>query len=85
MNARAHPGPRTLPLFGEVEPACVQPDEHLVAAAKLSQMIRRVPDRSSAQVRIGRLLCRHLIAMLKQTEAESNPSSRRTGTNRIPS
>jgi hypothetical protein len=40
------------------------PDEHLLAARKLEKVIRRVPKRSAAQVRIGQLLCGHLIAML---------------------
>ena len=39
-------------------------DEHLLAARKLEKVIRRVPRRSAAQVRIGQLLCGHLIAML---------------------
>lgn len=44
----------------------VQPSAyHLRIARKLSRQIGRAADRSTEQERMGRLVCRHLIAMLK--------------------
>jgi len=40
------------------------PDRHLVAARRLSRAIGRIPSHSPEQVRTGRLICRHLLAML---------------------
>jgi hypothetical protein len=43
---------------------------HLIAARRLSRRIGRYADQSPEQLRAGRLICRHLVAMLKEAEAE---------------
>jgi len=43
---------------------------HLAAARRLSKRMARLPDRSAEQTRAGRQICRHLVAMLKDIEAE---------------
>ena len=45
-----------------VEPSA---DRHLRAARRLAKAIRRLPDRSAQQVKTGRAICRHLIALLE--------------------
>lgn len=44
---------------------------HLLAARRLSRRIARLPDHSPEQLQAGRLICRHLVAMLKEAEAEA--------------
>jgi hypothetical protein len=46
---------------------------HLAAARRLSKRIARLPDRSEEQTRAGRQICRHLVAMLKDIEAQQQP------------
>lgn len=48
---------------------------HLIAARRLSRRIARLPDHSPAQLQAGRMICRHLVAMLKEAEAESEPTA----------
>lgn len=48
---------------------------HLIAARRLSRRIARLPDHSPAQLQTGRMICRHLVAMLKEAEAESEPTA----------
>ena len=71
----------TLPLFAESAPvagseeqtldASPRPavesdaDRHLRAATRLAKAIRRLPERSAQQVKTGRAICRHLIALLE--------------------
>ena len=69
----------TLPLFAELpdsKPPDVAPaqsqhpveaaaDKHLRAARRLAKAIRRLPDQSDQQVKTGRAICRHLIALLE--------------------
>ena len=69
----------TLPLFAEltdskspdVAPAQSQHaveaagDKHLRAARRLAKAIRRLPEQSEQQVKTGRAICRHLIALLE--------------------
>jgi hypothetical protein len=43
-------------------------DAHLAAARRLSRGIRRTRHRSPEQVRTGRLICRHLVAMLREAQ-----------------
>ena len=42
-------------------------DPHLVEARRLSRAIRRTRNRSPEQVHTGRLICRHLVAMLRKS------------------
>jgi hypothetical protein len=48
---------------------------HLIAARRLSRRIARLPDHSPAQLQTGRMICRHLVAMLKEAAAESEPTA----------
>lgn len=63
----------SLPLFSELQErprrTRARLDPHLQAARQLSRRIARLPDQSPEQVRAGQLICRHLIAMLEETEA----------------
>ncbi len=43
-------------------------ERHLQAARRLSRRIRRYPDRSVEQTRAGLAICRHLQALLAQSE-----------------
>ncbi len=47
----------------------IDESSHLVAARRLSKAIRRAPNRAE-EARIGRLVCGHLIALLKETDHE---------------
>ncbi len=88
--------PETLPLFAELPNAqtlsvssvqarpAVEPvaDKHLRAARRLAKAIRRLPDRSAQQVKTGRAICRHLIALLEDDvegavarDVSGNPAS----------
>jgi hypothetical protein len=53
----------------------VRQQRHLIAARRLSRRIARLPDHSPAQLQAGRMICRHLVAMLKEAEAESEPTA----------
>ena len=71
----------TLPLFAESAPVAVaeeqtldartrpavesDADRHLRAATRLAKAMRRLPERSAQQVKTGRAICRHLIALLE--------------------
>ena len=44
---------------------------HLLAARRLARRMARLPDQSPEQVRAGRMICRHLVAMLKEAEAQA--------------
>lgn len=46
-------------------------EQHLNAARRLSHRIRRYPDRSVEQTRAGLAICRHLQALLAQSEHET--------------
>ena len=46
-------------------------EQHLNAARRLSRRIRRYPDRSVEQTRAGLAICRHLQALLAQSENET--------------
>ncbi len=46
-------------------------DPHLVAANRLARAIRRYPDYSPEQTRAGQAICRHLLALLEESEARS--------------
>jgi hypothetical protein len=69
----------SLPLFDDlpvqVRPPRVQRDAHLQAARQLSRQMARLPDQSPEQLRAGRLICRHLIAMLEQAEAANDTTA----------
>jgi len=41
---------------------------HLLAARRLSRRMTRFADQSPEQLRAGRQICRHLVAMLKEVE-----------------
>ena len=45
------------------------PDQHLQAARRLSRKIRRYPDGSVEQTRAGLAICRHLQALLAQSDS----------------
>jgi hypothetical protein len=68
------PEPQPLPLFDvpvgvaaeDAEREGPARDPHLAEARRLSRVIRRTRDRSPEQVRTGRLICRHLVAMLRK-------------------
>jgi hypothetical protein len=68
----------SLPLFEDLPPLTRSPrgleDRHLQAARQLSRRMARLPDQSPEQLRAGQLICRHLIAMLQQTEAADAPT-----------
>jgi hypothetical protein len=44
------------------------PEQHLQAARRLSRRIRRYPDGSVEQTRAGLAICRHLQALLAQSD-----------------
>jgi len=46
---------------------------HLAAARRLAKRMARLPDRSPEQTRAGVQICRHLVAMLKDSEALDIP------------
>ena len=58
---------QTLPLFEELSnPAAIhEPDKHLRAAQRLAKTMGRLPDRSAQQLKTGRAICHHLIALLE--------------------
>jgi hypothetical protein len=68
----------SLPLFDELPQREPRPrlrhDRHLDAARQLSRRMARLPDQSPEQLRAGRMICRHLIAMLEQAEAAKDPA-----------
>jgi hypothetical protein len=51
---------------------------HLKAARRLSKRIARLPDPSPEHQRTGRLICRHLVAMLKVAQAQSSATPHRS-------
>ena len=53
-------------------PARVAGDRHLEAARRLSLRIGRLADHSDAQVEVGQSICRHLLAMLRESLAATN-------------
>jgi len=68
-----NPEPQPLPLFDAPPTEAPGPrevslrsDPHLAEARRLSRAIRRTRNRSPEQVRTGRLICRHLVAMLRK-------------------
>ena len=68
----------SLPLFDELpqrkrRPRAIE-ERHLQAARQLSRRIARLPDQSPEQLRAGKLICRHLLAMLEQTQAANDPT-----------
>ena len=48
---------------------------HLIAARRLSRRMARLPDHSPEQLQTGRMICRHLVAMLKEADAESETTA----------
>jgi hypothetical protein len=63
----------SLPLFDPpAESADVQ-RRHLAAARRLAKRMARLRDHSPEQLRAGRMICRHLVAMLKEIEANQRP------------
>jgi hypothetical protein len=69
----------SLPLFDELpqreRPPPARKDRHLQAARQLARRMARLPDLSPEQQRAGQLICRHLVAMLEQTEADNAPTT----------
>jgi len=65
----------SLPLFEPIEarPRPNLPQRHLAAARRLSKRIAKFADQSPEQLRTGRLICRHLVAMLKEIESNQTP------------
>ncbi|MFW6092775.1 MAG: hypothetical protein ACODAC_02300 [Pseudomonadota bacterium] len=69
----------TLPLFDELEPPApgqrsgrpAASLRHLRAARRLSRSMRRYPERSPEQTRAGIAICRHLQAVLADSERSS--------------
>jgi len=51
------------------KPAKTARDRHLEAARRLSRRIGRLPDHSDQQVEAGQSICRHLLAMLRESLA----------------
>ena len=49
-----------------------QQQHHLLAARRLARRIARLPDQSPQQLHAGRMICRHLVAMLKEAEAQAS-------------
>ena len=49
---------------GKVRDKSVGGEDHLASAKRLSRAMRRIPSNSQQQIRAGRLVCRHLLAML---------------------
>ncbi len=45
---------------------------HLIAARRLARRMAMLRDQSPEQVRAGRMICRHLVAMLKEAEAQAS-------------
>jgi hypothetical protein len=43
-------------------------DSHLIAAKRLARAMRRFPDHSPEQTRAGQAICRHLLALLDESE-----------------
>ncbi len=66
---------RSAPLGSGVADTRERQQRHLIAARRLSRRIARLPDHSPAQLQAGRMICRHLVAMLKEAEAESEPTA----------
>ena len=65
---------QTLSLFGESPRDRLDAQRrHLAAARRLSKRMARLPDRSAEQTRAGVQICRHLVAVLKDIEAEQRP------------
>jgi phosphate uptake regulator len=47
--------------------------QHLLAARRLARRMARFADESPEQLRAGRQICRHLVAMLKEAETATRP------------
>jgi hypothetical protein len=47
--------------------------QHLLAARRLARRMVRFADQSPEQLRAGRQICRHLVAMLKEAETSTRP------------
>jgi hypothetical protein len=47
--------------------------QHLLAARRLARRMARFADQSPEQLRAGRQICRHLVAMLKEAETSTRP------------
>jgi hypothetical protein len=70
---------RRIPSQPEVPHDTVLPpaaDRHLLAAGRLANAIRRLPEHSVQQTRTGLAICRHLIALLEENDQESAPNDR---------
>ncbi|MCZ6709778.1 MAG: hypothetical protein O7B25_05390 [Gammaproteobacteria bacterium] len=51
-------------------------DRHLLAAGRLANAIRRLPEHSVEETRAGLAICRHLIALLEENEQDPSPNDR---------
>jgi len=62
--AAVHPAPRAEPLAAPPADDGRPAESHLRAARRLAREIRRLPERSPAQTRLGLAICAHLQALL---------------------
>jgi hypothetical protein len=76
------PDDRTVSKSPAVAAAAAQPPradsqaaqrQHLLAARRLARRMARFADQSPEQLRAGRQICRHLVAMLKEAETSPRP------------
>lgn len=74
-EGRDEPAVRAAPLRWDAADTRERQQRHLIAARRLSRRIARLPDHSPAQLQTGRMICRHLVAMLKEAEAASEPTA----------
>lgn len=49
--------------------ATQRPIDHLAAARRLQRRLRKAPVRSPEEIRAGRLICRHLVALLQSGQS----------------
>ena len=63
----AHPSTKQKPRAAAVD--------HMAAAKRLHWKLRRAPSHSPEEVKAGRLICRHLLAMLDEAELHAVPQN----------
>ncbi len=68
--SRAADSPGTTPDHGRPTGTAKTAPGHLQAARRLSRTIRRFPDRSPQQTQAGIAICRHLRALLAESELD---------------
>ena len=71
-RAAAASGPAVPARSGKAKRARIAPPsgvDHLAAARRLQRRLRKAPVRSPEEIRAGRLICRHLVALLQASES----------------